>query len=64
MAMVPTLVMGAVGGSWKPTEGSLHDPASVDPSKSSAQLYNGKTIVHRETDVRQIDTPRCGLSRN
>lgn len=42
MAMVPSLVLGSVGGGWRP-EGSLNDPASHDPSASSMHLYeNGQ----------------------
>lgn len=42
MAMVPSLVLGSVGGGWRP-EGALGDPASHDPSASSMHLYeNGQ----------------------
>ncbi|GAA5933412.1 calcium-transporting ATPase PMC1 [Sporobolomyces koalae] len=42
MAMVPSLVLGSVGGGWRP-EGSLNDPAAHDPSASSMHLYeNGQ----------------------
>lgn len=39
MVMMPSMIIGAPGGGWKPTSGSLNDPAGSDPSKSSAQLY-------------------------
>lgn len=42
VAMVPSLVLGSVGGGWRP-EGSLNDPAAHDPSASSMHLYeNGQ----------------------
>jgi len=42
VAMVPSLVLGSVGGGWRP-EGALGDPASHDPSASSMHLYeNGQ----------------------
>lgn len=51
MAMIPSLVAGAIGAGWKPQEGTLSDPASSDPSKSSVQLFSGATAVHPDTDV-------------
>ncbi|BGP17703.1 plasma membrane calcium [Rhodosporidiobolus nylandii] len=39
MALVPSMVIGAVGGGWRP-EGSLSDPASHHPSYSTQQLVD------------------------
>ncbi|GAA5906237.1 hypothetical protein JCM6882_006083 [Rhodosporidiobolus microsporus] len=39
MAMLPTMVIGSVGGGWRP-EGSLADPAAHDPSYSTQQLVD------------------------
>ncbi|GAA6058965.1 hypothetical protein JCM10212_001675 [Sporobolomyces blumeae] len=56
MAMVPSLVLGSVGGGWRP-EGTLDDPASHDPSASSMHLY--------ETGQGQMATsPRASHSRS
>lgn len=49
--MVPSLIMGSIGAGWKPTSGSLSDPAGEDPSKSSVQLFSGRPQAHPETDV-------------
>lgn len=46
MAMVPSLVLGAIGGGFKPQDGTLHDPSATDPSKSSTQLYAGRPLVN------------------
>lgn len=46
MAMVPSLVLGAIGGGFKPQDGNLHDPSASDPSKSSTQLYAGRPLVN------------------
>lgn len=56
--MVPSLIMGSIGAGWKPTTGTLSDPAADDPSRSSAQLWAGNVQVHPETDVR----PHLSLS--
>ncbi|KAL8278631.1 hypothetical protein RQP46_008923 [Phenoliferia psychrophenolica] len=50
MAMIPSLVAGSIGAGWRPTEGTLSDPAASDPSKSSVQLFSGHTVVHPDTD--------------
>ncbi|GAA5824988.1 hypothetical protein JCM11251_006053 [Rhodosporidiobolus azoricus] len=39
MAMLPTMVIGSVGGGWRP-EGSLADPAGHDPSYSTQRLVD------------------------
>ncbi|KAM0750630.1 putative calcium-transporting ATPase [Meredithblackwellia eburnea MCA 4105] len=51
MTMVPSLIAGSIGAGWKPTPatGSLLDPASADPSKSSVQLFSGGVQVHPDT---------------
>jgi Ca2+-transporting ATPase len=51
MAMVPSLVATSLGGGWRPDQGgSLSDPASIDPSRSSAALYLQGVSVHPDTD--------------
>ncbi|KAL1663042.1 hypothetical protein GGF50DRAFT_103433 [Schizophyllum commune] len=51
LTMAPTLMAGAVvaGQGWK-QRGSLSDPASTDPSRSSAALWEGKIQLHPDTD--------------
>ncbi|KAG6888833.1 hypothetical protein C0995_005708 [Termitomyces sp. Mi166 len=48
MAMVPSLVAGAVATSQR-TQGSLSDPAAHDPSRSSAALMEGHLRFHPDT---------------
>ena len=53
MAMVPTLVASTIGGgaAWRPVKGgSLDDPASSDPSRSTSHLFAHGISVHPETD--------------
>ncbi|GAA5987579.1 hypothetical protein JCM10908_002015 [Rhodotorula pacifica] len=38
MAMVPSLVIGSIGGGWRPESGTLDNPAAHDPSLSTRQL--------------------------
>lgn len=38
MAMVPSLVIGSIGGGWRPESGTLENPAAHDPSASTQQL--------------------------
>lgn len=38
MAMVPSLVIGSIGGGWRPESGSMENPAAHDPSLSTQQL--------------------------
>ncbi|KAH8105591.1 calcium-translocating P-type ATPase [Phellopilus nigrolimitatus] len=50
MTMLPTIVATTVGAGWAPQRGgSLSDPASSDPSRSSAALWEGKLQLHPET---------------
>ena len=49
MAMVPSLVAGAVAAGQRTTQGSLSDPAAHDPSKSSAALMEGHLRFHPDT---------------
>lgn len=61
MAMIPSLVAGSIGAGWRPTEGTLSDPAGSDPSKSSVQLFSGHTVVHPDTDVSPFPAYRVPL---
>lgn len=45
MTMVPTIV----ASSWAVPKGSLSDPTSADPSRSSAALWEGKVQLHPDT---------------
>ena len=47
--MIPTLVVSGVTTNWMNQGGSLSDPASTDPSKSSAALWEGDIQVHPDT---------------
>ncbi|KAI0789888.1 calcium-translocating P-type ATPase [Abortiporus biennis] len=50
MTMVPTLVATSIGAGWAPSSPSgLSNPASFDPSKSSAALWEGKIQIHPDT---------------
>ncbi|KAG5354130.1 hypothetical protein C0989_007491 [Termitomyces sp. Mn162] len=49
MAMVPSLVAGAVAAGQRTVQGSLSDPASHDPSRSSAALMEGHLRFHPDT---------------
>ncbi|EJD49544.1 calcium-translocating P-type ATPase [Auricularia subglabra TFB-10046 SS5] len=49
LAMVPTIIATSVGAGWSPRPGSLSDPASSDPSRSSAALWEGKVQFHPDT---------------
>jgi len=48
LTMVPTLVATTIGAGWVPQKGDLADPASQDPSRSSAALYDGRITIHPE----------------
>ncbi|KAK4052003.1 plasma membrane calcium [Microbotryomycetes sp. JL221] len=37
--IAPTLIVGSVGAGWRPTNGTLSDPASSDPSTSTSHLF-------------------------
>ncbi|KAF7327877.1 Calcium-transporting ATPase [Mycena kentingensis (nom. inval.)] len=50
LAMAPTLMMGTIAASSAWTQpGSLSDPTSNDPSRSSAALWEGKLQLHPGT---------------
>ena len=50
--MIPTMVGSGVTMDWKQQQaGSLSDPASADPSKSLAALWEGKMEVHPDTNA-------------
>ena len=49
MTMVPTIVASSIGAGWAPQFGSLSDPTSTDPSRSSAALWEGKVQLHPDT---------------
>ncbi|KAL1746915.1 hypothetical protein HDZ31DRAFT_80850 [Schizophyllum fasciatum] len=65
LTMAPTLMAGAVvaGQGWK-QRGSLSDPASADPSRSSAALWEGKLQLHPDTDPEDPVYKRYGGGRN
>jgi P-type Ca2+ transporter type 2C len=48
MTLVPAIVATGVTGRWD-RGGDLHNPANVDPSRSSAALWEGKIQFHPET---------------
>lgn len=48
LAMIPSLIASSVGAAWRPVD--LSDPASVNPSTSSAALASGKGLsFHPDT---------------
>jgi len=49
MMMVPSLIAGTIATGQKTQHGSLSDPASHNPSKSSAALWEGKLQLHPDT---------------
>ncbi|KAF5392317.1 hypothetical protein D9757_001407 [Collybiopsis confluens] len=50
LTMAPTLIAGAVAThGYRQEGGTLSDPASNDPSKSSAALWEGKLQLHPDT---------------
>jgi Ca2+-transporting ATPase len=51
LTMIPSMVVSGVTTNWKLQPGSLSDPASADPSKSSAALWEGKMEVHPDTNA-------------
>ncbi|WVF71734.1 calcium-translocating P-type ATPase, PMCA-type [Kwoniella sp. CBS 6097] len=54
LTMVPTLIAGTVGAGahWVAQAGnaSLSNPAGADPSRSTAELFQGKVQLHPHTD--------------
>jgi len=63
MTMVPTIVATSVAGRWA-QGGSLSDPAHVDPSVSSAALWEGKIQFHPETEKDDPAFKRWGSDSN
>ncbi|SCV70468.1 BQ2448_1862 [Microbotryum intermedium] len=61
MAMIPSMVMGSVGGGWRP-EGSLADPAAHDPSASTTQLFQTGHLAEGK-DVLGNSIPSTGFAR-
>ncbi|SGZ26164.1 BQ5605_C024g09849 [Microbotryum silenes-dioicae] len=61
MAMIPSMVMGSVGGGWRP-EGSLADPAAHDPSASTTQLFQTGHLAEGR-DVLGNSIPSTGFAR-
>ncbi|KAM5537221.1 hypothetical protein V8D89_009154 [Ganoderma adspersum] len=50
MTMVPSLIASSIGAGWAPQSPTgLSNPASFDPSKSSAALWEGKIQIHPDT---------------
>ncbi|KAH9945065.1 calcium-translocating P-type ATPase [Epithele typhae] len=50
MTMVPSLIASSIGAGWAPQSPSgLSHPASFDPSRSSAALWEGKIQIHPDT---------------
>ncbi|KAK7051078.1 plasma membrane calcium [Paramarasmius palmivorus] len=49
LTMAPTLMAGAIATRGYTHSGDLSDPASSDPSKSSAALWEGKLQIHPDT---------------
>ncbi|KAJ3767782.1 Ca-transporting ATPase [Lentinula raphanica] len=49
LTMAPTLIAGAVATHGYSPRGTLSDPTSNDPSKSSAALWEGKLQLHPDT---------------
>lgn len=56
MAMVPSMVMITPGGGFGP--GALGNPAAMEPSKSSQDLYKGKPELHPQTAASDPVTQR------
>jgi Ca2+-transporting ATPase len=46
MMIVPTLVASSVGAGWTPSKLGLSDPTQNNPSRSSADLWEGKIQLH------------------
>lgn len=64
MTMVPTIVASSIGAGWAPQHngGSLSDPASTDPSRSSAALWEGKLQLHPGTPKDDIAFKKWGAA--
>jgi Ca2+-transporting ATPase len=68
LAMVPTLVAGtiAAGSHWAqpvfPRE-AMGNPAQHDPSRSTAELFQGKVQMHPDTDPNDPLIKKYGIAR-
>ena len=50
MAMLPSMVLAMPAGGFRP-DGSLGNPAAIEPSRSSSNLYRGAATLHPDTDT-------------
>ncbi|THV03183.1 Ca-transporting ATPase [Dendrothele bispora CBS 962.96] len=64
LTMAPTLIAGAVATQGYTQHGSLSDPTSNDPSKSSTALWEGKLQLHPDTSADDIAYKRFGGEQN
>ncbi|TDL19883.1 calcium-translocating P-type ATPase [Rickenella mellea] len=64
MAMMPTLVASSLFPERAPQSGPLHDPAHIDPSRSSAALWEGKVQLHPDTPKEDPAYKKWGGSRS
>lgn len=64
--MAPTIIAGAVAtqGYRQASGGTLSDPTSNDPSKSSAALWEGKLQLHPDTSSEDPAYKRFGGDQN
>lgn len=62
--MAPTLIAGAVATHGYSPRGTLSDPTSNDPSKSSAALWEGKLQLHPDTSRDDPAYTRFGGDQN
>ncbi len=62
--MAPTLIAGAVATHGYQQSGTLSDPTSNDPSKSSAALWEGKLQLHPDTAADDPAYKRFGGDQN
>ena len=61
LAMAPALVAAGIGAGWQAKQGAaLHDPGNSDPSKSSADLWAGKLLLHPNTNHNDIAFKKWG----
>ncbi|KAJ3873469.1 Ca-transporting ATPase [Lentinula edodes] len=64
LTMAPTLIAGAVATHGYSPRGTLSDPTSNDPSKSSAALWDGKLQLHPDTSRDDPAYTRFGGDQN
>ncbi|KAJ3788040.1 Ca-transporting ATPase [Lentinula aff. detonsa] len=64
LTMAPTLIAGAVATHGYSQRGTLSDPTSNDPSKSSAALWEGKLQLHPDTSRDDPAYSRFGGNQN